>query len=164
MVVEGDAVQVTDDEVLQRLATAWTTKWDGRWQFQVQGGVFQNEVEEGAALVFKVTPTTLYAYSEATPSAPPVTNSEEHVIPHEHRFSNGCGTAETAGGSAPRDTWSQTVRRFHPGCCHWTRTLAPVFPLVLPYRGRPAFTAGRSRSDCSGHRRVAVDAHRRQSD
>ena len=59
VVVEGDAVQVTDDEVLKRLATAWTAKWDGRWQFQVRDGVFQNEGEEGAACVFSGVQTSL---------------------------------------------------------------------------------------------------------
>jgi nitroimidazol reductase NimA-like FMN-containing flavoprotein (pyridoxamine 5'-phosphate oxidase superfamily) len=29
VVVEGDAVQVTDNNVLERLADAWTRKWDG---------------------------------------------------------------------------------------------------------------------------------------
>lgn len=67
VVVEGDAVQVSDDELLKRLAKVWTAKWDGRWQFQVRNGVFQNEGEEGAALVFKVTPTKVYAYSEGDP-------------------------------------------------------------------------------------------------
>src|SRR5215813_9002133 len=33
VVVEGDAVQVTDADVLERLAQAWATKWDGQWQF-----------------------------------------------------------------------------------------------------------------------------------
>ena len=40
MVVEGDAVQVTDDETLRRLAAAWTAKWDGSWQYQVRDGFF----------------------------------------------------------------------------------------------------------------------------
>ena len=31
VVIEGDAVQVTSDGKLERLAVAWTTKWDGRW-------------------------------------------------------------------------------------------------------------------------------------
>src|SRR5713226_6621019 len=38
VVVEGDAVQVTDDVVLKRLAEAWATKWDGRWQYLVRDG------------------------------------------------------------------------------------------------------------------------------
>src|ERR1700694_3190007 len=40
VVVEGDAVQVTDDTMLERLAAAWTTKWDGRW---VRSGGFHLE-------------------------------------------------------------------------------------------------------------------------
>src|SRR5215467_6455590 len=31
VVVEGEAVQVTDDDVLQRLAKAWAARWDGRF-------------------------------------------------------------------------------------------------------------------------------------
>jgi general stress protein 26 len=65
VVVEGDAVQVTDDDVLKRLASAWTTKWDGRWQFQVRDGAFQ--AEDGAALVFSVTPTRVFAFANGDP-------------------------------------------------------------------------------------------------
>src|SRR3954466_7931187 len=36
VVVEGDAVRVTDDAVLERLAKCWTTKWDGRWHYEVR--------------------------------------------------------------------------------------------------------------------------------
>ncbi len=34
VMVEGDAVRVTDDATLSRLAQAWTTKWDGQWQLR----------------------------------------------------------------------------------------------------------------------------------
>jgi PPOX class probable F420-dependent enzyme len=67
VVVEGDAVQVSDDEMLGRLAQVWATKWDGRWQWQVRDGVFQNEGEESAACVFAVMPTKVYAYSKGDP-------------------------------------------------------------------------------------------------
>ncbi len=40
VVVEGDAVRTTDDAMLRRLATAWSAKWDGRWEFGVQDGCF----------------------------------------------------------------------------------------------------------------------------
>jgi nitroimidazol reductase NimA-like FMN-containing flavoprotein (pyridoxamine 5'-phosphate oxidase superfamily) len=63
VVVEGDAVQVTDDNLLERLAVAWTTKWNGQWQFQVQDGSFQNE-SGGTALVFSVTPTRVFAFAK----------------------------------------------------------------------------------------------------
>src|SRR6266568_7623108 len=65
VVVEGDAVQVTDDDMLKRLASAWTAKWDGRWQFEVRDGVFH--AEEGAALVFSVTPTKVLAFANGSP-------------------------------------------------------------------------------------------------
>jgi uncharacterized pyridoxamine 5'-phosphate oxidase family protein len=42
VIVEGDAVQVTDDVVLGKLAAAFTTRWDGRWQFAVRDGAFGN--------------------------------------------------------------------------------------------------------------------------
>jgi general stress protein 26 len=65
VVVEGDAVQVTDDEMLKRLAEAWTTKWDGRWQYQARNGAFHHE-GGGAALVFSVTPTKILAFAKGT--------------------------------------------------------------------------------------------------
>jgi general stress protein 26 len=64
VVVEGDAVQVTDDATLQRLADAWRTKWDGRWQFEARQGAFQHEV--GEALVFAVAPTKVLAFGKGT--------------------------------------------------------------------------------------------------
>ena len=39
VVVEGRAVQVTDDAVLGRVAAAFTAKWDGRWQWKAKDGV-----------------------------------------------------------------------------------------------------------------------------
>ncbi len=63
VVVEGDAVQVTDDAVLERLAEAWATKWDGRWQFGARGGRFHHE-SGGDALVFGVTPNKILAFGK----------------------------------------------------------------------------------------------------
>jgi nitroimidazol reductase NimA-like FMN-containing flavoprotein (pyridoxamine 5'-phosphate oxidase superfamily) len=64
LVVEGRAEQVTDDETLQQLATAWTAKWDGRWQFTARDGAFQHEGGEGAALVFAVRPSKVLAFGK----------------------------------------------------------------------------------------------------
>jgi general stress protein 26 len=64
VVVEGTAVQVTDDTTLQRLAEAWRSKWDGRWQFEARDGAFHHEV--GAALVFSVSPTKVLAFGKGT--------------------------------------------------------------------------------------------------
>jgi len=63
VVVEGDAVQVTDDDTLERLAAAWTAKWDGRWHYQVRNATFHHE-DGGVALVFSVTPTKILAFSK----------------------------------------------------------------------------------------------------
>ncbi len=62
VVIEGDAVQITDDEVLKRLARVWTTKWDGRWQNEVLNGKFHQE--DGEVLVFSVTPTKILAFAK----------------------------------------------------------------------------------------------------
>src|SRR5215468_12458292 len=40
VVVDGDAVQFTDNDALERLAKAWTKKWDGQWQYEVRDGAF----------------------------------------------------------------------------------------------------------------------------
>jgi general stress protein 26 len=65
VVVEGDTIQVTDNNALKRLAKAWTTKWDGRWQFEARDGVFHHK-DGGAALVFVVKPTKILAFSKGT--------------------------------------------------------------------------------------------------
>jgi nitroimidazol reductase NimA-like FMN-containing flavoprotein (pyridoxamine 5'-phosphate oxidase superfamily) len=64
VVVEGDAVQVTDDDRLELLAAAWATKWDGQWQYEVRNGSFYHE--GGSALVFSVTPTKVLAFAKGT--------------------------------------------------------------------------------------------------
>ncbi len=67
VVVEGTAVQVTDDDALGRLAEAWTAKWDGRWQFVVRDGCFRHgddlEVSP-AVLVFSVAPAKILAFAK----------------------------------------------------------------------------------------------------
>jgi nitroimidazol reductase NimA-like FMN-containing flavoprotein (pyridoxamine 5'-phosphate oxidase superfamily) len=68
VVVEGDAVQVTDDDTLTRLAAAWATKWDGRWQYLVRDGRFHHHDEDGVLpekiLVFSVKPTKVLAFAK----------------------------------------------------------------------------------------------------
>jgi general stress protein 26 len=67
VVVEGKAVQITDDAVLARIAAAFTTKWDGRWQFRAQDGCFRGAGGEGGAFVFSVTPTKVFAHAKGDP-------------------------------------------------------------------------------------------------
>jgi general stress protein 26 len=64
VVVEGDAVRVTDQRVLERLAEAWTKKWDGQWQFKPHRDGFQHEA--GTALVFSVAPSKVLAFGKGT--------------------------------------------------------------------------------------------------
>jgi general stress protein 26 len=67
VVVEGDAVQVTDDAVLSRVAAAFTTKWDGRWQWTARDGAFRGSDGTGEALAFSVTPTKVFAHAKGDP-------------------------------------------------------------------------------------------------
>jgi general stress protein 26 len=64
VVVEGDAVQVTDAATLNRLAKAWTTKWNGQWQYEVGDGCFLNPGSTEPALVFSVPPTKVLAFGK----------------------------------------------------------------------------------------------------
>jgi general stress protein 26 len=65
VVVEGDAVQVADAGLLERLTDAWTTKWDGRWRFQARDGIFHDRSGH-EALVFSVAPTKVLAFGKGT--------------------------------------------------------------------------------------------------
>jgi general stress protein 26 len=67
VVVEGDAIQVTDDAVLERVALAFTAKWDGRWQWKARGGAFRDSDGSGEALVFAVTPVKVFAHAKGDP-------------------------------------------------------------------------------------------------
>lgn len=68
VVVEGDAVRVTDQAALERLARVWATKWDGRWQYLVRDGYFYHhdgdDVLPDSILVFSVTPSRVYAFAK----------------------------------------------------------------------------------------------------
>ena len=65
IVVEGKAIQITDNDLLGRLAACWATKWDGRWHFEVRDGAFEHE-GGGVALVFSVTASKIFAFAKGT--------------------------------------------------------------------------------------------------
>jgi nitroimidazol reductase NimA-like FMN-containing flavoprotein (pyridoxamine 5'-phosphate oxidase superfamily) len=67
VVVEGDAMQVTDDEVLGRVAGAFTAKWDGRWRWIARGGCFRDPDGTGEAMVFSVSPAKVFAHAKGDP-------------------------------------------------------------------------------------------------
>lgn len=66
VVVEGEAIQVSDEDVLKRLAEAWARKWDGRWDYEVHGSTFRHKGGTGAVLVFSVTPTKVLAFAKGS--------------------------------------------------------------------------------------------------
>ena len=66
VVVEGEAVQVTDESVLERLAEAWAAKWDGRWHYEVHDRSFWHEGGTDAVLVFAVKPAKVFAFAKGT--------------------------------------------------------------------------------------------------
>ena len=77
VVVEGDAVQVTDDATLRRLAAAFATRWDGRWQYDVRDGHFYDgDAGDFPAEVFTVAPAKVWAYTKGDPFA-----ATRHVFP-----------------------------------------------------------------------------------
>jgi nitroimidazol reductase NimA-like FMN-containing flavoprotein (pyridoxamine 5'-phosphate oxidase superfamily) len=62
VMIEGEAVQVTDDATLRRLAEAWTTKWDGRWRYEARDGCLHHAA--GEAVVFSVRPAKVLAFGK----------------------------------------------------------------------------------------------------
>jgi len=67
VVVEGEAIHVTDDEVLGRVAAAFRAKWDGRWQWTARDGAFHTADGHGDAMVFSVTPAKVFAHAKGDP-------------------------------------------------------------------------------------------------
>jgi general stress protein 26 len=63
LVVEGDAVQVTDEARLRAVADLWRSKYHGDWDFAVAGGAFRHG-DGGEAVVFEVAPTKVLAFAK----------------------------------------------------------------------------------------------------
>jgi nitroimidazol reductase NimA-like FMN-containing flavoprotein (pyridoxamine 5'-phosphate oxidase superfamily) len=62
VVVEGDAVQVTDDAELRRIADLYESKYGEDWRFGVRDGVFTQSEGEGVALVYEVAPRKAFGF------------------------------------------------------------------------------------------------------
>jgi nitroimidazol reductase NimA-like FMN-containing flavoprotein (pyridoxamine 5'-phosphate oxidase superfamily) len=63
VVVEGQAVRVSDRDTLQRLGEAWARKWDGRWLYEVGDTGFRGDEHEDV-LVFSVRPAKVLAFAK----------------------------------------------------------------------------------------------------
>ncbi len=66
VMVEGEAVQVTDDAVLKGVAEVFTRRWDGRWQWEVRDGSFWHPGGDPAN-VFRVRPVKVFAHAKGDP-------------------------------------------------------------------------------------------------
>jgi hypothetical protein len=65
VVLEGDAVRLTDADRLQQLAERYTAKYE--WAVTVRDGGFAMDPNEPVALVFDVTPDTIFAFRKGEP-------------------------------------------------------------------------------------------------
>ena len=63
LVVEGDAIQVSDTALLQRLADTYEVKYDG-WHFTVHDGAFYGD--GGKAIVYEIAPATVFGFGKGT--------------------------------------------------------------------------------------------------
>ena len=67
LVIEGDAVRVSDEATLQRLADLYESKYGSDWRPTVRDGAFHHEA--GEALVFTIDPVTAFGFGKgSTPS------------------------------------------------------------------------------------------------
>jgi hypothetical protein len=60
------AVPVTSGETLKHLAEAWSTKWDGRWQFEAGDSGFLNPEGVVQATVYAVRPAKVLAFAKGS--------------------------------------------------------------------------------------------------
>jgi nitroimidazol reductase NimA-like FMN-containing flavoprotein (pyridoxamine 5'-phosphate oxidase superfamily) len=65
LVVEGEAVRVSDDGRLRALAAVWEAKYGSFWHFEVRNGYFHHG--PGHALVFSVAPRTVFGFGKGEP-------------------------------------------------------------------------------------------------
>jgi hypothetical protein len=66
LVVEGEAERVGDRDRLERVAEAWTAKWDGRWNYVVTDTGFEHpdDPDHDQILVFAVRPERVLAFGK----------------------------------------------------------------------------------------------------
>jgi predicted small secreted protein len=67
VVVDGDAVRVTEESVLRELATEWESKYGSDWHYEVRDGAFHHA--PGEAWVYEVRPTTVFGFAKGAQSS-----------------------------------------------------------------------------------------------
>src|SRR5215212_9302588 len=68
IVVEGDAVRVTDEAKLERIADLYESKYGSDWRFDVRDSAFNGE-SGNVALVFEVAPSTAFGFVKGASSS-----------------------------------------------------------------------------------------------
>jgi nitroimidazol reductase NimA-like FMN-containing flavoprotein (pyridoxamine 5'-phosphate oxidase superfamily) len=63
IVVEGEAVRVSDEARLRQLADAWEAKYGSEWHWEVADGMFRH-ADGGGAAVFRVEPAKVLAFAK----------------------------------------------------------------------------------------------------
>ena len=63
LVVEGDAVRVTGEALLRRVADGYEAKYGPDWHYDVRDGMIVG-LRDNAALVFAVAPTTVFGFGK----------------------------------------------------------------------------------------------------
>jgi len=69
IVLEGDAVAVSDEATLRRLADAYGVKYAGVFGFRVKDGIFTDEGGEKAILVYQVRVSKGFGFRKGTGSS-----------------------------------------------------------------------------------------------
>jgi hypothetical protein len=64
VVLEGEAVRVTDEAWLRRLADAYIAKYDQLFVFEVRDGGFRGQGSEDQGLAFEVRPRKAFAFGK----------------------------------------------------------------------------------------------------
>lgn len=62
IVVEGDAVRITDDEKLRRIAELHVSKYGEEWRYEVRDGTFRHSGGDQVALVFEVAARQAFGF------------------------------------------------------------------------------------------------------
>ncbi|MEU4222117.1 pyridoxamine 5'-phosphate oxidase family protein [Actinoplanes sp. NPDC026623] len=65
--VEGTAAPVTDDALLRRLADLYRSRWDGRWELDIQDGEVVPKTPGSRLVVFEVTPDKVRGHAKGDP-------------------------------------------------------------------------------------------------
>jgi hypothetical protein len=73
LVIEGDAIRMTDSATLQRVADLYEAKYGSAWRYIVRDGALYHAHEAlrgedaSAALVYEVAPTTAFGFGKGEP-------------------------------------------------------------------------------------------------